>query len=392
MSGRSGEESTRWGPAETAKYRELVKSGKIDIDAVDPKSVRKVWEKYWPQRKLETFRLNYRKTAADLRVERESGGARARFAAGGGRFVFFVHFTFLMLVLTFSFFPFSIKDDDDDDEDDEDYKDYDNNDDNTDSEEEEEEDNVDNDEDDNNIKMPPKLLVKKPPSKSKTPPKKSVATVADITAAVSGKLKITAAVPFSLATRDAFMMVKYYTHKFIDFVEVEFWITGMLPPTGYISRLVKDGMAMMFKRSIPTFFCESKRMKAKLGDNYHANDTRVIAHDNVVQQIRRHISEENQGFHFGSDDEAQIVPLNVRCIGHVKMREHCQKVHELVAGLSTHYQYATIITCTAKVMEQRSAQKKIARRSFMDEADMQLSEESDSDASIAQEGIEDEDL
>ena len=61
MSGRSREESTRWGPAETAKFRELVKSGKIDIDAVDPKSVRKVWEKYWPQRKLETFQTHYRK-------------------------------------------------------------------------------------------------------------------------------------------------------------------------------------------------------------------------------------------------------------------------------------------------------------------------------------------
>ena len=106
MSGRSREESTRWGPAETAKFRELVKSGKIDIDAVDPKSVRKVWEKYWPQRKLETFRTNYRKTAASLRVERESGGARARFAAGEGRFVFFVHFTFLMLSLTISFYSF----------------------------------------------------------------------------------------------------------------------------------------------------------------------------------------------------------------------------------------------------------------------------------------------
>ena len=106
--------------------------------------------------------------------------------------------------------------------------------------------------------MPPKL-VKKPAAK--TPSKKSVATVADVTAAISGKLKISAAVPFSLATRDAFM-VKYYTHKFTDFVEVEFWITCMLPPTGYTSRLVKDGMAMMFKRSIPTFFCESKCMKA----------------------------------------------------------------------------------------------------------------------------------
>jgi hypothetical protein len=73
------------------------------------------------------------------------------------------------------------------------------------------------------------------------------------------------------------------------------------------------------------------------------------------------------------------------------MREHCQKVYESVVGNTIHYQYATIITCTAKVMEQRSAQKKVARRSFMDEADMQLSEESDSDAgSIAREGIEDD--
>ena len=56
-------------------------------------------------------------------------------------------------------------------------------------------------------------------------------------------------------------------------------------------------------------------MKANLGTNYHANDTRVIAHDNVVQQIQRHISEENQGFYFGSKDEAQIVPLNDHCTG-----------------------------------------------------------------------------
>ena len=41
-------------------------------------------------------------------------------------------------------------------------------------------------------------------------------------------------------------------------------------------------------------------------------------------------------------------------------------------------------------MEQRSAQKKIARRSFMDEADMQLSEESDSDD--ASQGIENDNL
>ena len=115
----------------------------------------------------------------------------------------------------------------------------------------------DNEEDTN--KMPPKIKTKIP-SKTK---KGDDAELNKVTAATS-KLKVTVPnKPFSLSIMDAYM-VKYYTHKFVDYAEVEFFVPGNLPLHGYQVKLSSDGMAMIWKRAIPDYFCEAKRMRIML--------------------------------------------------------------------------------------------------------------------------------
>jgi hypothetical protein len=115
-----------------------------------------------------------------------------------------------------------------------------------------------------------------------------------------------------------------------------------------------------------------------LGDAYHHNNLRVIAHDNVVQQVRKG-GTENQGLHFASESKAQIVPFNVYCTGNPRVKETLQKYDVVVVGGHSHYQFITIYSCKVRTMDQRSTQKKKARRSvFVDQVE-NLSNEEDSD-------------
>ena len=185
--------------------------------------------------------------------------------------------------------------------------------------------------------MPPKLK-KTPPPKAK---KGDDAEVDKVTAATS-KLKVTTLnKPYSLSIITDAYMVKYYTHKFVDYAEVEFFVPGYLTQFGYQVKLSPDGMAIIWKRAIPDYFCEVKRMRAMLGHAYHANETRFIEHYNVVQQIRSG-GTETQGAHFLSDEEAQRVPLRVCCTGNPIVKESLQKVGKVEVSGTTHYQFNTV--------------------------------------------------
>jgi len=275
-------------------------------------------------------------------------------------------------VFTFVFAD-SVNNNDDDDDDD--------NNDNEDEEEEEEDDDNDhnnnnNDNDDNNIMAPKVKSPPKPKSPAKTPRKQVDAD--DTLVSSVKKLKITGPmVPYSVTTSDVFI-VKDYTHKFKDYCEVDIFVNGVLPPDGYKAELSEDGMSLKWRKGIPDYFYETKRMMTMLGKEYHPNDTRVIAHDNVVQQIRRG-GTENQGLHFAGDEQAQIMQLNFRCTGNPRVKESLQRCEEVIVGGNTHFQFNTIYTCRMLAMEQRSAQKKKAMRTvFVDEVGY-LSDDVDSD-------------
>jgi hypothetical protein len=119
-------------------------------------------------------------------------------------------------------------------------------------------DNIDNKENSDNEKsMPPKFkLSAAVPAPNKKSPRKEPG-VENITAAVSKKL--IASKPYSMVTLDGYM-VKPYCQKFTDHVEVDIHVAGELKEHSYKVESSADGLALIWRRAIPDYFFESKRM------------------------------------------------------------------------------------------------------------------------------------
>ena len=109
------------------------------------------------------------------------------------------------------------------------------------------------------LKSPPK-----PKSPAKAPQKQDDAEVDTLISSVTKKLKIAGPMPYSLIADDVFM-VKEYTHKFKDYCEVNMFYNSLLPQDGYKAELSEDGMSLKWRKGIPDYFFESKRMMTMLG-------------------------------------------------------------------------------------------------------------------------------
>ncbi len=178
---------------------------------------------------------------------------------------------------------------------------------------------------------------------------------------VSKKLKIStpACKLFSMKTLDGYM-VKPYCQRYTDFVKVDVHVAGMLKEHTYKVDLSMDGLRLIWRRAIPDYFFESKRMMDMLKGAYHPNKSHVVAHDNVVQQIQKG-GRENNGVHFTPKEDAMVIQLGVVCTGNVRMKEFLKKVDEVIYSGHTHFQLNTIYSCKFRVMLVRTTAKKKAR-------------------------------
>ena len=114
-----------------------------------------------------------------------------------------------------------------------------------------------------------------------------------------------------------------------------------------------------------------------LKNSYHPNESRDIAHDNVVQKIRSG-GAESKGLHFAAEEDAMIVQLGVVCMGNVRVTEDLKKMGEVVYGGQVHFQFNMIYTCRVKTMKVWTMQKLKVRQSVRVDAE-DLSEEENSD-------------
>ncbi len=96
---------------------------------------------------------------------------------------------------------------------------------------------------------------------------------------------------------------------------------------------------------------------------YHPNELRVVAHDNIVQQIRKG-GAENNGVHFAPEEDAMVIQLGVVCTGNVRVKEFLKKVDKVIYGGHTHFQFNTIYSCKVRVMLVRTTAKKKARQAI----------------------------
>jgi hypothetical protein len=77
---------------------------------------------------------------------------------------------------------------------------------------------------------------------------------------------------------------------------------------------------MIWRRTIPDYFFESKWMIDMLKGVYHPDKLRVIAHDNIVQLIGKG-GTENNGVHFAPEEDAMVIQLGVVCTNTVHVKE-----------------------------------------------------------------------
>ncbi len=181
---------------------------------------------------------------------------------------------------------------------------------------------------------------------------------------VSKKLKIStpACKLFSMKTLDGYM-VKPYCQKYTDFVEVDVHVAGVLKEHAYKVDLSTDGLRLIWRRAIPDYFFESKRMMDMLKGGYHPDKSHVVAHDNVVQRIRKG-GTENNGVHFAPKEDAMVIQLDVVCTGNVCVKEFLKKVDEVIYNGHTHFQFNTIYSCKVRVMLVQTTAKKKARQAI----------------------------
>ncbi len=111
---------------------------------------------------------------------------------------------------------------------------------------------------------------------------------------------------------------------------------------------------------------------------YHPNKSHVVAHDNVVQQIRKGETE-NNGVHFALKEDAMVIQLGVVCTGNVGMKEFLKKADEVIYGGHTHFQFNTIYSCKVRVMLVWTPAKKKARQAIDGNDVNEVKEEVNSD-------------
>jgi hypothetical protein len=203
--------------------------------------------------------------------------------------------------------------------------------------------------------MPPKLKqVAVMPSKKVV---KKELEVEKLATTISKKLKICKL--FSMKMLDGYM-VKPYCQKYTDFVEVDVHVAGVLKEHAYKVDLSTDELRLIWRRAIPDNFFESKRMMNMLKGAYHPDESCVVAHDNVMQQIQKG-GAENNGVHFTPEEDAMLIQLGAVCTGSVRVKEVLKKVDEVIYSGHTHFQFNTIYSCKVRVMLVRTTVKKKAR-------------------------------
>jgi hypothetical protein len=210
--------------------------------------------------------------------------------------------------------------------------------------------------------MPPKLK-----QAAVTPLKKTVKKelgVEKLATTISKKLKIStpACKLFSMKTLDG-CMVKPYCQKYTDFVWVDVHVAGVFKEHVYKVDLSMDGLRLNWRRVIPNYFFESKPMMDMLKGAYHPNKLPVVAHDNIVQRIRKGGTENNR-VHFAPKEDAMVIQLGVVCTGNVHVKELLKKVDKVIYSGHTHFQFNTIYSCKVRVMLVWPTMKKKARQAI----------------------------
>mmetsp|Transcript_14666 Transcript_14666/g.26497 ORF Transcript_14666/g.26497 Transcript_14666/m.26497 type:complete len:205 (-) Transcript_14666:205-819(-) len=146
-----------------------------------------------------------------------------------------------------------------------------------------------------------------------------------------------------------------FTKKNVNYVEVDFFVGALITEDFINVEFVNDGMAIQYQKATPQMFGEVSRLKIEMGQRkFHPDDSRVVAHDDTVQDIRRNEKAVNKLF--WGDKDTQIVALPEKCKGKIRKEWNNYSSGGIVNG---NRQFFLILTCRMETEQQRSKKAKL---------------------------------
>ena len=159
--------------------------------------------------------------------------------------------------------------------------------------------------------------------------------------------------PFHLDVHDG-GIVAYYNEGGTDFAEVAMHVNGVLPKGACRMRLADDGMSVTWQRSILQVCFAKEHLRAIMKTDYNPSHNRVVAYDNVAQQMgREKVTPDAAGLFWGG---AQVIPLTFKATGTPKVTRIRYPIGEYAErNGKSHLQFNSIYYCKVQLAEQRSS-------------------------------------
>lgn len=335
----------KWGQADEDILYELLKYDEIDIGDTSLPTIERIRRAHFQHRSSENFRRNFRNYVARYDLEHSYRGARRR-AAEEGRlsvcFVLIIKSISLGINLPYAVAATVVSAAAAGEENPQEAGDLE---DEVEHEEEDDEEEAASDEED-------------AADEAAMPPKKKPAAPTAAAAASTVEKKVTpppAPKPsiFNISCTDVFG-VSYFCEGSQDFAEATLHVNGVLRDIDYRVSVAPDGKSINYVRAVRSECFTKEVLQSIMGTEYSTTHTRVIAYDDVAQEMleKKVISESK--LYWG---EPQVVRLKWECTGTHKIFKGDYAIDYVVRDPSgrKNRQRNTILIVRVKKAKERSA-------------------------------------
>jgi hypothetical protein len=169
-------------------------------------------------------------------------------------------------------------------------------------------------------------------------------------------------------------VVAYYQDDGVGYTEVALYINSVVPKGTYHFTVAKDGMSVTWQRTIHKRCFDKKLLQGIMKDKFSSSHSRVIAYDNVLQEMHvNRLSPNASGLYWGAP---QVIRLSKKVTGlHLKsVHPYPTKVKILSAT-----QYNTLAHCRVMLARQHIKASVPTHYRVIDLFRLQSSQESDND-------------
>ena len=122
---------------------------------------------------------------------------------------------------------------------------------------------------------------------------------------------------YYLDTRNT-SIVAYYQDNGVGYAKVVLYVNGVVPKGMHRFTVAEDGMSVLWQRAIHKHCFDKKLLQGIMKDKYSSSHSRIIAYDNVLQEMHlNRLTPNASGLYWGAP---QVIRLSKKVTGsHLKL-------------------------------------------------------------------------